>query len=611
MRIKILNSYKNYQENRSFYKKVPSVVMKALEKINIQELRDNYILHFHIDNAIENAMRYSMSLEDFLTKNLYFFTNIYKVSGLFVVARDINMEMTIFTVLNPESRYFKKIENLQNANDTKEIIKLVESIMPDPFKSGVKSLKELEFPFPGMNETIEDNHRTIFNSIDNTPIIKNSQALWFANKMDIDDYPFGMAGGWFENNPPNNTSSLVLSIRELVESFDNYVYELNLSRLKQKLVTALSDALKDKLLINGFQAAISILHKYIDFTSMLLLYHDESDMDLATLKYILYDMGKIYDPYHNYDQKIHNSIMKKGITILRTTNNRKACNEIMVIGDYHEELLITGVKKTQSVGKIILSSSETDFDTFEKDLLEFFIAFIRQRIVDFNKEWRNLSRFFPISYRTRLLETPNYRYTLLTPRKKEIAILYADISGFTMISEQILKDPDDIAKLIDIWSTECVHAIWRQEGCFDKLVGDCVIALFAPPFYDNSDSKNCNQCLNTAFEIRKITKELYEKHPADCFEKLRKSTCIDEMNVSIGLNFGSVFVGISGPNDDFSCYSSVMNNAARIQGAAGDGQIFAIKDFADKCTLQIKKDGPFSKKLKNVSHPLEYYSYEN
>ena len=68
-------------------------------------------------------------------------------------------------------------------------------------------------------------------------------------------------------------------------------------------------------------------------------------------------------------------------------------------------------------------------------------------------------------------------------------MLYCDIAGFTRISEQVLKEPRLIGKLVNTWSEKVVEIVWRTGGVFDKMVGDCVIGIFGTPFDDRSPAE--------------------------------------------------------------------------------------------------------------------------
>jgi class 3 adenylate cyclase len=80
------------------------------------------------------------------------------------------------------------------------------------------------------------------------------------------------------------------------------------------------------------------------------------------------------------------------------------------------------------------------------------------------------------------------------------------------------------------------------------------------------------------------------------------------MGVSSGVNLASLFVGRFGPNDNFTGFSSGMNNTARLQGCAVRNEILVMSnalEVLDKdhdLTLGTER----SARVKNVEHPLRF-----
>src|SRR6185436_19383787 len=52
-----------------------------------------------------------------------------------------------------------------------------------------------------------------------------------------------------------------------------------------------------------------------------------------------------------------------------------------------EVVLINGITHSVVVGKVVVKPKTAQFNTYNRELLSSFAGFIRQRIVDFNKEW--------------------------------------------------------------------------------------------------------------------------------------------------------------------------------------------------------------------------------
>jgi class 3 adenylate cyclase len=250
---------------------------------------------------------------------------------------------------------------------------------------------------------------------------------------------------------------------------------------------------------------------------------------------------------------------------------------------------------------VLVTPRNAGFNTYDRELLAGFAGFVRQRVVDFNKEWRTLARSFRPEDVGRLLLEHDYTKTFLAPREAEVGILYVDISGFTSLSEKVLRSPAKVAELVEIWSREAVNLVWKHGGVFDKMVGDCVIGLFGPPFYDLAPADRLASALRCAVEIRDMTRNLPSRAG---FEHLRNA----DLGVSTGVNLAPLFVGQFGPNDNFTGFSSGMNNTARLQGCAGKNEILVMEDAA----ARVAADAAFSfgpgrgAKVKNVADPLRF-----
>ena len=51
---------------------------------------------------------------------------------------------------------------------------------------------------------------------------------------------------------------------------------------------------------------------------------------------------------------------------------------------------------------------------------------------------------------------------------------------------------------MDIWGDAVVRMLWKHGGAFDKMVGDCVIGLFGPPFFEMEPAEACLAAVRAA-----------------------------------------------------------------------------------------------------------------
>ena len=80
------------------------------------------------------------------------------------------------------------------------------------------------------------------------------------------------------------------------------------------------------------------------------------------------------------------------------------------------------------------------------------------------------------------------------------------------------------------------------------------------------------------------------------------------LGVSTGVNLAPLFVGQFGPNDNFTGFSSGMNNTARLQGCAAKDEILVMEDAI--AALHGAASFSFGEernaKVKNVAEPLQF-----
>ena len=213
-----------------------------------------------------------------------------------------------------------------------------------------------------------------------------------------------------------------------------------------------------------------------------------------------------------------------------------------------------------------------------------------------------------------LLQDPDYERRYLAPRAEEVGILFADINGFTRICEQVLERPERIGKFVDDWSEEAVRILHRHGGVFDKMVGDCVIGLFGPPFFRDSAAQRAppTPCAPRV-EIQAFTREKMSAHPE--VSRLQEMLEVPGLGVAIGVNLAPTFCGLFGPNRQYTGFSTGMNQTARLQslGAlprdAGDGVGEARRREApDAADLKRLQYGPLTETpVKNVEKPLRHF----
>jgi adenylate cyclase len=387
-------------------------------------------------------------------------------------------------------------------------------------------------------------------------------------------------------------------LNAVCEVLDNYLFSIRAMREKHLVMMRLGNALRHRVLGEGVKQAVGVLAEAIPMERMVIVYVAEENA-AKTLHVQMFDGNKLAVDTLAADQHTHAPLRLLGREYL-SGESTKLLEELGVMAA-QEEVLINGITKSVVVGKVVVTSRHGVFNTYDRELLSAFAGFIRQRVVDFNKEWRALALAFRPDDVARLLQNDEYERRFLAPREEKVGILYVDIAGFTRISETILKTPARVAELVESWSRDAVEIVWQHGGVFDKMVGDCIIALFGPPFYDEQPGDRLKRAIQCAVDIREMTNKL----PARvAFEVLREGG----IGVSTGVNLAPLFVGQFGPNSNFTGFSSGMNNTARLQGCASNGEILVMESAIE----ELPKDHGLtfgdlrSAPVKNVAEPLKF-----
>jgi class 3 adenylate cyclase len=430
-------------------------------------------------------------------------------------------------------------------------------------------------------------------------IVRSSTVI--AQPLDVAGEPFGVAAIAFARKLDAHESTRAFALLETwCEAADNYLASIAEARAKHGIALATSDALRGPVLDEGIRSAIEVLRGSVAFEDMLVVFRQEDDQRGVSLHYKIIQNGALtHDSMLPRDIEIDHFIRDYATRMIGYES--RALVERFGLDRFREEVMINGVRDDRVVGRVIVTSRHGQFNTYERDLIALFADYLRQRVVDFNREWKHLSLCFPPAAVRRLLNQEDYAGRFLRPVEREVAVLYCDISGFTRISEQVLREPALIGKLIDTWGKQAVEILWETHGVFDKMVGDCVIGLWGPPFYEDDPKTLCRRAVEAAVRIRDFTRTLNDGR---LLPELRG---IDPpAGVATGLNFCPMFVGQFGPNENYTGFSSGMNNCARLQGVAIRDEILCMSSFVAAYEDPSRFGEERQAKVKNVAEPLRY-----
>ena len=145
--------------------------------------------------------------------------------------------------------------------------------------------------------------------------------------------------------------------------------------------------------------------------------------------------------------------------------------------------------------------------------------------------------------------------------RKLVTILFADVTGSTELGESL--DPEDVRALMGRYYAHARRVIAEHGGTLEKFIGDAVMAVFGLPRALGNDAE---RALAAALTLR---------------EAIATDTLLAErLLLRMGVNTGDVVATSDPAFGDFLVTGDAVNVAARLQQAAGPGEIIVSERTA-------------------------------
>jgi len=134
--------------------------------------------------------------------------------------------------------------------------------------------------------------------------------------------------------------------------------------------------------------------------------------------------------------------------------------------------------------------------------------------------------------------------------RRRVTVLFADIKGFTALSEKM--EPEKVVEVLNIFFTEMVDLVFRHQGTLDKFLGDALMADFGVPVEIPQASAQAVACA-LAMHLR--------------LQEMQTQGLTPIQGMRIGINTGEAIVGNIGSQKrmDFTVIGDAVNVAARLQ----------------------------------------------
>jgi PAS domain S-box-containing protein len=174
---------------------------------------------------------------------------------------------------------------------------------------------------------------------------------------------------------------------------------------------------------------------------------------------------------------------------------------------------------------------------------------------------------------------------------KEISVIFADIRGFTRLSENMA--PEEVMNLLNRYLKIMCEAVWEEEGTLTAFLGDALMAIFNAPLEQKTHAL---KAVRAGWKMRMAILEYQRTQPQETL-----------VSFGIGVNTGLATVGNLGSQERMQNYTAigdVVNVASRLQNNVTDNKILLNESTYMQVYRSVQVGQAFPLQVKNKTAPL-------
>jgi adenylate cyclase len=332
--------------------------------------------------------------------------------------------------------------------------------------------------------------------------------------------------------------------------------------------------------------AISIrLNQVVDVAELLDVVMEEvlrlvpAERGLLLLKKGQELVPMVVHPPEQEDITISSTIVRKSLeegeaVLTRDARLDFAGSESIISANIRSAVSVPLLLRGEVIGLILLDSPGRErFTEHERDMVsavatQAAVAIERAKLTEelrlTAQVRQNLERFLSPNVAQALARYVSQYGKLWEAEEQDISVLFADIVGFTTLSENML--PHEVQDLLNEYLHEVTDVIFKHNGTVDKYIGDGIMAIFGAPRLpdDPPNEHHAFDAVSAALEMQVVQKRLIDKLDSE------KSFLI-----RIGVNTGKAYTGFFGTRHrmEYTAIGDTVNTAARLENSAKPGTV--------------------------------------
>ena len=241
-----------------------------------------------------------------------------------------------------------------------------------------------------------------------------------------------------------------------------------------------------------------------------------------------------------------------GLTLLTELRERQSAVRAIIVSAYGD---MTNLRTAMNRGAFDFVTKPVDLSDLEITVRKALANIAKLREIDrlrqaAERARNNLSRYFSPNV-VELLAAQDE--PLGAVRRETVAVLFADIVGFTRMTESM--PPEAVVAMLREFHARMTAQIFASGGTVDKYIGDGIVAVFGVPTASANDAANALACAERMLDA------------LDGWNEEREPKGEAHLAIGIGLNYGPAVVGDVGSEHSmsFTVIGDTVNTAARLQ----------------------------------------------
>jgi len=194
---------------------------------------------------------------------------------------------------------------------------------------------------------------------------------------------------------------------------------------------------------------------------------------------------------------------------------------------------------------------------------------------EIERERANLSRYFSPNLVDELAQSDQ---PLGPTRQQDVAVLFADLVGFTTLAEAL--PPDQVIELLRAFHGRMERVVFDHGGTVDKYIGDAVMATFGTPRAGPADATSALRCARAMIEA-----------VAD-WNTARGQPGQAPIRIGVGLHYGPVVLGDIGGEArlEYAVIGDTVNVASRLERLTRRLHVSMV--VSDAVVAAVRREAP-------------------